>query len=197
MIINLSAKTPIKDAVIDFIEVRLNTGETVSLNWDESCIDREEDEFVAQYKGIYFNEEYANGRIADLEGMIITHIEVYSEEPDSFDKPVEIISMRIDDGSTFLEYEPPITLITEECITQLKDTLGIVYLGNKRDRELVIPCEVPIGVSQNKFNKLLNDWIQVNNNESYIELWNNLHNCETTRKDFIVYIRKVMNNEKD
>lgn len=48
MIINLSAKTPIKDAVIDFIEVRLNTGETVSLNWDESGIDREEDGFVAQ-----------------------------------------------------------------------------------------------------------------------------------------------------
>ena len=192
MIINLSAKTPIKDAVIDFIEVRLNTGEVVSLNWDESGIDREEGGFVAQYKGIYFDEEYANGRITDLEGMIITHIEVYSEEPDSSDKPVEIVYMRIDDGSTFLEYEPPITLIIEEYITQLKDILGIVYLGDKRDRELVIPCEVPIRVSQNKFNKLLNDWVQAVNNESYIELWNNLLNCEATRIDFIEYIRKVI-----
>ena len=40
MVLYLSVSTDLADLVIDYIEVRLVTGETVSLNWDESDIER-------------------------------------------------------------------------------------------------------------------------------------------------------------
>lgn len=38
MILYLQAKTTATDLMIDYIEVSLTDGTTVSLNWDESCI---------------------------------------------------------------------------------------------------------------------------------------------------------------
>ena len=36
----LQGTTKTKDLIIDYIEVQLSSGKTVSLNWDESGIDR-------------------------------------------------------------------------------------------------------------------------------------------------------------
>ena len=59
MILYLEAETDIPDLVIDFIEVRLRSGKVVSLNWDESGIERcPVNEYYAAYEGVYFDEEY-------------------------------------------------------------------------------------------------------------------------------------------
>ena len=79
MILYLSVNTDLEDLVIDYIEVKLATGATVSLNWDESDIERLDGGFRARYKGVYFNEEYANGKIGSLRKMQIDGIGIYAE----------------------------------------------------------------------------------------------------------------------
>ena len=68
----LEATTTIPDLFIDYIEVRLASGESASLNWDESEIYRNPDGFGAKYTGVYFGEEPANGRLDELRDMVIT-----------------------------------------------------------------------------------------------------------------------------
>ena len=63
MILYLDARTTVKDLIIDYIEVELANGETASLNWDESEIERTGNGFSARYKGVCFGEVYANGRL--------------------------------------------------------------------------------------------------------------------------------------
>ena len=47
MILYLDARTTVKDLIIDYIEVELANGETASLNWDESEIERTGNGFSA------------------------------------------------------------------------------------------------------------------------------------------------------
>ena len=79
MTLYLEATTTIPDLFIDYIEVRLASGESASLNWDESEIYRNPDGFGAKYKGVYFGEEPANGRLDELCDMVITDIGLYSD----------------------------------------------------------------------------------------------------------------------
>lgn len=51
----LTAKTAMKDLVIDYIEVNLKNGKTISLTWDESEFGIEDGLFTARYKGVYFD----------------------------------------------------------------------------------------------------------------------------------------------
>lgn len=53
MTLYLEATTTIPDLFIDYIEVRLASGESASLNWDESEIYRNPDGFGAKYTGVY------------------------------------------------------------------------------------------------------------------------------------------------
>ena len=78
MTLYVTAKTDCPDVLIDFIELELRSGEIVSLTWDESGIDRADEGFNARYKGVLFGEEYANGRIDELEGCNIVNVELYS-----------------------------------------------------------------------------------------------------------------------
>lgn len=106
MILCISAETTIPDLVIDFIEVRLKTGETVSLTWDESEFGVEEGLFDARYKGVYFGEEHANGRIDELEDMQVEYVELYSESdlPGTF----RIREMVFEDDMELLRLDAPI-----------------------------------------------------------------------------------------
>ena len=79
MTLYLTVSTDLEDLVIDYIEVKLDTGETVSLNWDESEIGRSDSGFQARYKGVYFDEEYANGKLDCLREMQIDKIGIYVE----------------------------------------------------------------------------------------------------------------------
>lgn len=79
MILYLKAESDIPDLVIDFIEVKLKSGKVISLTWDESEFDRNDGYLDARYKGVYFDDEYGNGRLSELKDMEVQHIELYSE----------------------------------------------------------------------------------------------------------------------
>lgn len=110
----LTAKTSIPDVYIDYIEVKLKSGKEVSLNWEQSDIERHTDGFSARYKGVCFGEKYANGRIDELKDMIITDIGVYYESEQKPD--IEIAIMEFVDEYEHLSFSPP-KLIREGCVT--------------------------------------------------------------------------------
>lgn len=101
----LEATTTIPDLFVDYIEVRLASGENASLNWDESEIYRNPNGFGAKYKGVYFGEEPANGRLDELRDMVITDIGLYSDT---------ISEMEFVDNGRSLEFSPPKMCIQED-----------------------------------------------------------------------------------
>ena len=103
MILCLEAKTDFTDVVIDFIEVKLCSGDTVSLTWDESESGVTDGVFTARYKGVYFDEEYANGRISELRNMCIEHVEFYTESCEG--SYFELENLLFEDGPEELELE--------------------------------------------------------------------------------------------
>lgn len=105
MTLYLEATTTIPDLFIDYIEVRLASGESASLNWDESEIYRNPDGFGAKYKGVYFGEEPANGRLDELRDMVITDIGLYSDT---------IPEIEFVDNGRSLEFSPPKICIQED-----------------------------------------------------------------------------------
>ena len=110
----LTAKTSIPDLFIDYVQVKLKSGEEVSLNWDYSDIERTSSGFSARYKGVYFDEEHANGRIDELQDMKITDIGVYYESKQKPDITIEVMDFVDDDKQ--LVFSPP-ELIREGCVT--------------------------------------------------------------------------------
>ena len=99
MTLYLEAATTIPDLFIDYIEVRLTSGESASLNWDESEIYRNPDGFGARYKGVYFGEEPAND------------IGLYSDTvPET---QITVSEMEFVDDGRSLEFSPPKICIRE------------------------------------------------------------------------------------
>lgn len=78
-VLYLKAESDIPDLTIDFIEVKLKSVQIVALTWDESEFDCKNGQLVARCKGVYFDEEYGNGRLAELEEMKVTHAAICSE----------------------------------------------------------------------------------------------------------------------
>jgi hypothetical protein len=111
MTLFLDAKTPVADIFIDYIEVILTTGEQVSLNWDYSGIDRFEGRFSAKYSGVYFGEEYANGRIEELKKIMIVEVGYYTET-ETRPESLEIESMYFVDRerTCYTEYNQDFTM---------------------------------------------------------------------------------------
>ena len=68
----LSVDTDIEDLEIDYIEVKLATGETVTVEWDESDIAWEENGFDARCKGVYFDDEFWEVRISTRSPFLIS-----------------------------------------------------------------------------------------------------------------------------
>lgn len=111
MTLYLEVTTTIPDLFIDYIEIRLASGESASLNWNESEIYRNPDGFGAKYKGVYFGEEPANGRLDELRDMVITDIGLYS---DTISEPqITISEMEFVDDGRSLEFSPPKICIRE------------------------------------------------------------------------------------
>lgn len=79
----LNATTNVPDLIIDFIEVRLKSGKTVSLNWGRSSVTRFESNpsagFDAEYLELFFDEELAQDRLEDLKDLSVTSVGLYSE----------------------------------------------------------------------------------------------------------------------
>lgn len=103
----LTATSNVVDLTIDFIEVRLKSGETVSLNWDESRFNRDEGEIDAHYLGVCFNEESAYGKLDELQGMQVVSVGLYSDEHGEGDYPISISRMEFCENDRSLCFENP------------------------------------------------------------------------------------------
>ena len=104
MILSLKAKTNLPEAYVDYIAVRTASGKQFSLNWDSSEVIHGP-EYEACYKGVYFDEEYANDRCEELKGFVIEEIQVYSEAEYSPDDYFKIESIIVEDGEVIEEYD--------------------------------------------------------------------------------------------
>lgn len=80
MILYVKGLSNVKDVVIDFIEVTLKSGEQVSLSWDESEYDRTDNgSFEAVFKGISFDDEYANGHENNMFEIAVDEVGFFSK----------------------------------------------------------------------------------------------------------------------
>lgn len=79
MTLYITAKTDVKDLIIDFIEVQLKSGETVSLNWERSWVERSKNGFWAVYEGVCFDEDSADGKLDSLKEMRVKEVGMYSD----------------------------------------------------------------------------------------------------------------------
>ena len=104
MVLYLKAESDIPDLVIDFIEAKLQSGQIISLTLDESEFDREDGYLDARYKGVYFDDEYGNGRLSELRGMKIQHIELYSECEDASSFKLQELSFHDGEESLVFSY---------------------------------------------------------------------------------------------
>lgn len=126
MILYLKAESDIPDLVIDFIEVRLKSGKVISLTWDESEFDRKDGHLDARYKGVYFDDEYGNGRLPELKGMEVQHIELFSECEDA--SSFKLRELFFFDGEESLVFSYPGVLPERssdalgECTNQIQKT---------------------------------------------------------------------------
>lgn len=98
----LKSNTP--NFTVEFIEVLLKNGKLITLDWDESGIQYTEDGYNARYKGVYFDEEYANGRISELDDCKVINMEVYSESRDMV--VVHLCDMFFTDDDKELDIKP-------------------------------------------------------------------------------------------
>ena len=107
MTLYLTAKTDIDDLIIDFIEVQLRSGETVSLNWDKSLIERCGNKISAHYESVCFNENSAAGQIDKLKKMQIKEVGMYSEKHGEGQYSLAIETMDFCDGKKNLTFHNP------------------------------------------------------------------------------------------
>ena len=129
MILYLQAKTTATDLMIDYIEVSLTDGTTVSLNWDESCIDRDETGFGATYKGVYFNEEHADGRIDELRGMQVVDVGLYSET--QAPATILITEMEFADGEKRIRFITPYPKAEDTQIETQEGSIAMLTASEK------------------------------------------------------------------
>lgn len=126
MVLYLKAESDIPDLVIDFIEVKLKSGKVISLTWDESEFDRKDGYLDARYKGVYFDDEYGNGRLPELKDMEVQHIELFSEYEDV--SSFKLRELFFSDGEESLVFSYPGVLPERssdalgECTNQIQKT---------------------------------------------------------------------------
>lgn len=99
----LTAKTEMKDLVIDYIEIKQKCGKTAVLTWDESDFGIKNGEFNARYKGVYIDDAYGNGRLEELKDMQIVDVGAYTDN----DEPIafEITHIDIEDDDDELCFD--------------------------------------------------------------------------------------------
>ncbi len=96
MIFYIDVKTDSSDLMFESIEFITEDGTIITSDWDESEILRTDYGFSARYKGVYFDDEYANGKFQEIANAKIHNIQAYCE--DSKPTHFEIISIDIFDN---------------------------------------------------------------------------------------------------
>ena len=99
----LNATTNVPDLIIDYIEVKLKSGKTVSLNWGLSDTINGTGGLHASYFRLCFGEKRANGTLDELKDLSVTDIGLYSETHPVADISIE--KMTFTDGEDTLTFE--------------------------------------------------------------------------------------------
>lgn len=107
MTLYLTVKTEVKDLIIDFIEVQLKSGETVSLNWKRSWVQRSKYGFSTEFEGVCFNEHLATGQLDRLKKMRVKEVGMYSEEHGEGQYSLAIERMEFYDNNKRLVFRKP------------------------------------------------------------------------------------------
>lgn len=102
MIAYVKAITKSADACIDAIVLRKSNGDETILTWDESMVSRTDYGFEARYKGVYFDEVYANGKPEEVENATLSDVICYTDSLED-DSEVRIFSLEIIDESSVLQ----------------------------------------------------------------------------------------------
>ena len=122
MTLYLSVITKCQDLLIEYIEMKGKPGDgkdSINISWDESEYARTDTGFEARFKGVYFDEEYANGRISELEGLEFAEIGVYHYSDDDIDaEGMTITDMEFTDGEISCIFSDilPHTVPDDECV---------------------------------------------------------------------------------
>lgn len=75
----VSAKSQIPDLVIEYFEIILTNGRCVNVQWAESSVKREKDDYTICFKRLQFDNGNYNVTIADLNEFAIAQIGLYSD----------------------------------------------------------------------------------------------------------------------
>ena len=75
----ISAKSSVPDLVIEYIEIILANGRNVNVQWAESSVKREKDDYTICFKRIQFDYDNFNVTLADLKEFTISQIGLYSD----------------------------------------------------------------------------------------------------------------------
>ena len=118
------AKTSIKDLVIDFIEIVNEKGQTISLNWEESSVERVKDGFTGCYQNVV-SEEGKTLSISDVSEMRVVHVELYSAIKKRLD--IDIIEMG------FVEENSPSAFVVEDCYFTKNQQKTVKFLNALED----------------------------------------------------------------
>lgn len=113
MIMYLQVQTDVRDLRVDVIKFNLKSGEEVTVDWDSSSIARDDDGFVGRYKGVYFNDKYANGRLDDIDKPKVSSVRVSSANCETAD--LVITGIKFIDGETEKSFETDFPFEGVEC----------------------------------------------------------------------------------
>lgn len=118
MIIRVTANTSLSQAALNYMEFHTPSGD-ILVDYDEASSIIENDVMKCRMKGVYFNDEYANGMLSDLNQAKLYRIQIYTtdsvDEQDLADPKVfQITDIEVeDDGQTMnlkIKEQPEIIL---------------------------------------------------------------------------------------
>ena len=135
MLLYLKGIISSKDAVVDYIEVRLNTGEQVSLNWKTSDTTCFSGEIEGNYSGVCAGElDERTFTLDELVEMQVISVGLYDRVSDTENVKITIEELTFFDGNGWeLTFEYPFTNYLEGVDdSTLKKVMG--FLDGWKDR---------------------------------------------------------------
>lgn len=102
MNLKITIETNLKDACVDFIELKISQ-KTLTLDWKVSETVQTETGFTCYAAQVEINEGSGAGRIQELQGAKISAIQIYSEDPQPLTQCI-LREFCIDDFDSSIEH---------------------------------------------------------------------------------------------
>lgn len=145
MLLYLKGIISSKDAVVDYIEVRLNTGEHVSLNWKTSDTTCFSGEIEGNYSGVCAGElDERTFTLDELVEMQVISVGLYDRVSDTENVKITIEELTFFDGNggelTF-EYPFTMNLYFKKNANTLKNVSEIVSFNYNKNQQVYELCD--------------------------------------------------------